>query len=201
MIVSAIIGVLLCKCILLLLYFPSVEPVHQLVKQLAHEGFLQVVLCKARVGLSVRRIRSALNRWWESRWILDFSSGKYIFIMLLLTLRLRLRHYSFIPVIELNYRAIFSRKKLNINWLFSFLYLFFWKWFIVKMTKQEAFLLCSTMLARTLQNFFKILSMDFTICWWHLCKFFENHKSKKSINFPFCHYQMFSKSTRRNERM
>ena len=36
------------------------------------------------------------------------------------------------------------------------------------MAKQETFLLCPTMVARPLQNFVKILSVDFTICWWHL---------------------------------
>ena len=65
------------------------------------------------------------------------------------------------------------------------------------MTKQETFLLCPTMVARPLQNFFKILPVDFAFCWWHLCKFLNIHKSKISLNFPFCHYQMFSKSTRK----
>ena len=147
------------------------------------------------------KIRSALNRCWKNRWILDFSDGKHLFIASLLALRLRLRHYSFIHVIELNYRAVFSWKILNIIWLCfpSYVY-FFWKWFILKLTKQEAFLLCPTMVARTLQNFVKILSVDLTFCWWHLCKFFKNHKSKKSLNFTFRRYQVFSKSKRRNER-
>ena len=69
------------------------------------------------------------------------------------------------------------------------------------MTKQEAFLLSPTMVAWPLQNFVKILSMDLTFCWWHLCKFFKNHKSKKSLNFSFRHYQVFSESTRANERL
>ena len=45
------------------------------------------------------------------------------------------------------------------------------------MTKQT-FLLCPTMVATPLQNFFKILSVDFTIWLRHLCKFFKNHESK-----------------------
>ena len=57
------------------------------------------------------------------------------------------------------------------------------------------------MVARPLQNFFKILSVDFTICWWDFYKFFKNHKSKKSLNFSFRHYQVFSESTRANERL
>ena len=155
-------------------------------------------MCKARVGFLVRRIRSALNRCWKSRWILDFSNVKHFFIVSLLTLRLRLRHYNFIPVIELNYRDVFSWKMLNINRL---RFPFFWKWFILKVTKQ-AFLLCSTMVARPLQNFFKIFSVDFTICWWHLCKFLKNFKSKKYPNYPFSklhHYQMSPKFARGNE--
>ena len=48
---------------------------------------------------------------------------------------------------------------------------------------------------------FKIHSVDFTICWWQLCQFFKNYKSKTFLNFPFCHYQVFSKSTRGNERL
>ena len=106
-----------------------------------------------RVGVSVRRIRLTLNRCWKSWWILDFFNGKHLFTASLLALRLRLCHYSFIPVKELNYRVVFSWKVLNISWLyFPF---FFWKWFVLKMTKQEAFLLCQTMVARPLQNFLK----------------------------------------------
>ena len=44
------------------------------------------------------------------------------------------------------------------------------------------------MVAMPLQNFFKILSVDFKICWLPVRKFFKNRKSKKSLNFPFCHY-------------
>ena len=57
------------------------------------------------------------------------------------------------------------------------------------MTKQ-AFLLCPSMVARPLQKFLKIISLDFTIWWWHLCKFFKNHKGKKSLNFLVHHYQV-----------
>ena len=36
-----------------------------------------------------------------------------------------------------------------------------------------------------------IFSMDFTIWWWHICKFLKNHKSKRSLNLSFHHYQGF----------
>ena len=106
-----------------------------------------MVLCKVRVGVSVRRIRSALNRCWKSWRILDFSDSNHLFIASFLALRLRLRHYSFIPVIKLNYRATFLWKILNIDWLCfpSNVYFFYlliydwWKWFILKMMKQEHF--------------------------------------------------------------
>ena len=52
------------------------------------------------------------------------------------------------------------------------------------------------MLDRPLQNFFKILSVDSKICWWHFYMFF---KTKNSLNFPFCHYKVLSKSSRGNE--
>ena len=65
------------------------------------------------------------------------------------------------------------------------------------MTKQEHFFSAQPWWL----NFFKILSVDFTICWWHLCKFFKNHKSTKSLNIPFHHYQVFSKSTRGHQRL
>ena len=52
---------------------------------------------------------------------------------------------------------------------------------------------------RPLQNLFKILSADFKICWWHFYMFFKNHKTKNSLNFPFCLYKVFLKSARENE--
>ena len=126
-IVSAFVGLHLHSCILLQV-ISSVRPVDQLLRQLAHEGLLWVVLPKTRVGESVRRIRSALNRCWKSRWILDFSDVKHIFIPLLLAVRLRLRHYSFMPVKELNYRTVFSWKMWNIKRLFFIIiYVYFFE--------------------------------------------------------------------------
>ena len=75
------------------------------------------MLCKARIGVSVRTIRSSLYRCWKFWWILDSFDGKHPFIASLLAQRLSLCRYSFILVIELNYRAVFSWETLNINWL------------------------------------------------------------------------------------
>ena len=126
MIVRAFVGVHLRNCTPLHVYFLTVRPVHQLLRQLAHKGSLYVVLCNARVCVLVRRIRSALNRCWKSQ-CLDFSNGKHLFTASLLALRLRLRHYSFIPVLELNYRAAFSWTILNINWVFLPTYVYFFE--------------------------------------------------------------------------
>ena len=35
------------------------------------------------------------------------------------------------------------------------------------------------MVGRLIENFLKILSMDFTLWWWHLCNFLEKKKKKK----------------------
>ena len=61
------------------------------------------------------------DRFWKDgetlNEFLDFSDGKNLFKMSLLALRWRLDHWSFLPVVELGYRAIFSWKVLNLNWL------------------------------------------------------------------------------------
>ena len=46
------------------------------------------------------------------------------------------------------------------------------------------------------QIFLKILSMDFTIQWWHLSKFLKNKKSKKSQNFSFYTIIRYSQNLR-----
>ena len=64
-------------------------------------------------------------------------------------------------------------------------------------SKNQTFLCCLTMVGRLTGNFLKILSADLTNCWWHLCKFLENKKSKNYLNFSFFHYQGFQNSERK----
>ena len=39
------------------------------------------------------------------------------------------------------------------------------------------------MVGSRLPFFLKNVSVEFTFWWWHLCKFLENHKSEKPLNF------------------
>ena len=73
------------------------------------------------------------------------------------------------------------------------------------MTKQEAFLLCPTMVARPLEKKFKVLSVDL---FFDLIQFiggisvsFLKIIKVKNITFPFHHYQVLTKSTRGNVRL
>ena len=142
-----------------------------------------MVLCKAIVDISVKRTRELDRLWKDAENLdeyLDISDRKHVFMPSLLPLRLGLRHYSFIPVTELNYKAVFSWMLLNIKGLCFPFYVFFFFFFENRLLKKwwNKKHFCPTMVARPLQNFFKVLSVDFSICWWHISKFFKNHESK-----------------------
>ena len=99
--------------------FLGVRPIHQLPRQLAQEGLRGLTFGGSMQKLVYQSGES--DRFWKDgetlNEFLDFSDGKNLFIMSLLALRWRLDHWSFLPVVELGYRAIFSWKVLNINWL------------------------------------------------------------------------------------
>ena len=49
-----------------------------------------------------------------------------------------------------------------------------------------------TMVGTLSNNFFKILSVDFTLWWWHLCNFIQKSKKSKSyLNRYLYNYQRF----------
>lgn len=109
--------------------------------------------------------------------------------------------------LELSQMAIFSRKVLNKHLLvvFSFLYIFFGKLYILKIIKQgfQRFLKSKSFsLSNHGWQAFTIFFFKFVL-WilqfgggWHLNKFLKNHKTKKSLSFSCHHYQRFSKSPR-----
>ena len=134
---------------------------------------------------------------------MDFYDGTHLFIASLLALRLRLCCYSFIPVIGLNYRPyLCERYQILTGSVFLPMFIFLEMIY----SKNEETGGISSLPNHGGWAFTNVLKIFKIILWISqfvhgISKFFRNHKSKKSLNFPFRHYQMFSKSTRGNERL
>ena len=121
-----------------------------------------------------------------------------IFLIFLLVNTFSLHHYwyyiktrllKFAPLVEITHKAVFSWKESTIDSLsFSIIYIFIFFKKVFSQNNETG----PTMVGRPLQKLIKILYIDFTILWWHLCEFLENKKGKKSLNSSFYHYQVFS---------
>ena len=116
------------------------------------------------VSLLVTRIRSNLNKSWNSRWIFWFSQCLNPFYSVTTGHRSILCNQSFLPLVELINRAVFSWKELNIYWLFFHSYVYFFEndLFLEWWNKcfggslNQNFLLCPTMVGRLFNNFSKL---------------------------------------------
>ena len=68
---------------------------------------------------------------------------------------------------------------------------------VLEVLEIKIFFATQPLVGTPLQNFLRILSVDFKIQWWHLCEFLEHKKSKKALNVSFYYYQVFSISERK----
>ena len=138
------------------------------------------------VGELARRIKFTLNRLWNSQSIFWFSQWSIPF------LEWRLGWYGFLPLAGLIYWAAFFWKELNIDSLCFFFPVYFFgndifsKWWNKHFRgARNHFFHCPNMVDRPLNNFLenfqKILSVDFTLWWWYLCWYNFLEKEVKNI--------------------